>query len=201
MSDFKWVAQDKNGLVYVYGLKHVPDTELSPDDKPTADVERGQWWTGISDDSNLFNMFLVKGKPNENWEDSLINLETDNFSVTNGILEKITRETAVYLQYPLNETGTLLQHPLFPVLMAAIHQAAFGKGERHGGNTTPFLEQPWVGLADRHGRGFLTGQCEKKVGEAANKDPVAFRTEILGAINYAGMSLIYEEQLKDRSAK
>lgn len=84
-------------------------------------------------------------------------------------------------------------HPLYPVLVEAIEQAMFGKGERHGGNVTPFLEQPWAHYAKMHGRGFLTGQAAKKLEEAASKrSGDAFATEVLGAIVYAGMSVVFE---------
>jgi len=84
-------------------------------------------------------------------------------------------------------------HPLFPVFVAAIQQAMYGKGERHGGNVTPFLEQPWVHYAAMHGRGFLTGQASKKLEEAAStRQGEAFEQEVLGAIVYAGMSILKE---------
>lgn len=84
-------------------------------------------------------------------------------------------------------------HPLFPVFVKAIQQAMYGKGERHGGNVTPFLEQPWVHYAAMHGRGFLTGQATKKLEEAAStRQGEAFETEVLGAIVYAGMSVLKE---------
>lgn len=77
--------------------------------------------------------------------------------------------------------------------MAAIHQAMHGKGERHGGAATPFLEQPWRHYAAMHGRGFLTGQAAKKLEEAASKrEGTAFETEVLGAIVYAGMAILKE---------
>jgi len=69
----------------------------------------------------------------------------------------------------------ILAHPLAPVFMAAIEQAMFGKGERHGGAVTPFLEQPWVHYSKMHGRGFLTGQASKKLESNIVSDPpVAF---------------------------
>lgn len=75
----------------------------------------------------------------------------------------------------------------------AIEQAMYGKGERHGGNVTPFLEQPWVHYAKMHGRGFLTGQATKKLEEASHqREGEAFETEVLGAIVYAGMSVLKE---------
>lgn len=85
------------------------------------------------------------------------------------------------------------EHPLYPIFMAAIEQAMYGKGERHGGNVTPFLEQPWTHYAKMHGRGFLTGQATKKLEEAAHqREGDAFETEVLGAIVYAGMSVLKE---------
>jgi hypothetical protein len=71
----------------------------------------------------------------------------------------------------------------------------YGKGERHGGATEDFMSQPWVHYAKMHGRGFLTGQAAKKLEEASSlRHGEQFRAEILGAIVYAGMALIYEEE-------
>lgn len=87
----------------------------------------------------------------------------------------------------------IANHPLFPVFMAAINQAVYGKGERHGGNRTPFLEQPWVHYAAMHGRGFLTGQAAKKLEEAAStRQGAAFEQEMLGAMVYSGMAVLKE---------
>lgn len=87
------------------------------------------------------------------------------------------------------------EHPLYPIFMAAIEQAMYGKGERHGGALTPFLEQPWVHYAKLHGRGFLTGQAAKKLEEAASlRTGVTFEQEVLGAIVYAGMSILNEQK-------
>lgn len=87
----------------------------------------------------------------------------------------------------------VVNHPLFNVLLEAIEQAMFGKGGRHGGNVTPFLEQPWTHYAKMHGRGFLTGQAAKKLEEAAStREGDAFKTEVLGAIVYSGMAIIKE---------
>lgn len=143
---------------------------------------------------------VVKGKPNHYWENSLIDLSTNDYKLSDGILiavpiaPKAAGDFELISPYPSGEVKVLLEHPLFPVFMAAIHQAAFGKGERHGGNATPFLEQPWVGLADRHGNGFLTGQCEKKIGEAPSKPHDACNTEILGALVYGGMAYIHHNK-------
>ncbi len=87
----------------------------------------------------------------------------------------------------------ILAHPLTPVLLSAVEQAMFGKGERHGGNVTPFLEQPWVHYGKMHGRGFLTGQAAKKLEEAAStREGQAFETEVFGAIVYLGMAILKE---------
>lgn len=85
----------------------------------------------------------------------------------------------------------VLEHPLYPVMVAAIEQAMYGKGERHGGDSTPFMEQPWAHYAAMHGRGFCTGQAAKKLEEAAsNLEGEKFDHEVLGAIVYAGMSIL-----------
>lgn len=90
------------------------------------------------------------------------------------------------------------EHPLYGVFVAAIEQAMYGKGERHGGARTPFLEQPWVHYAHMHGRGFLTGQAAKKLEEAAStRSGLAFETEVFGAMVYLGMSVLNERQRAD----
>lgn len=83
---------------------------------------------------------------------------------------------------------SVMEHPLYPVFVAAIKQAMGGKGKRHGGCVTPFLEQPWVHYVTMHGRGFATGQAAKKLEEAAIlRNGEQFTQEVLGAIVYAGM--------------
>ena len=97
----------------------------------------------------------------------------------------------------MKDKAAIEAHPLYPVFMAAIEQAMYGKGERHGGNVTPFMEQPWAHYAEMHGRGFLTGQAAKKLEEAAStREGEAFKLEVLGAIVYCGMSVIHEEGKK-----
>lgn len=92
-------------------------------------------------------------------------------------------------------TNSLLEHPLYPVLMRVIQQVANGKGKRHGGSREDFLLQQWVHLAKMHGRGFLTGQAAKKLGEAATtRHGEKFSEEMLGAISYMAMAILYEEQ-------
>jgi hypothetical protein len=90
-----------------------------------------------------------------------------------------------------------MAHPLQQVFDQAILQATKGKGERHGGDITPFLEQPWVHYGKMHGRGFLTGQAAKKLEEAAStKSGEAFKQEVLGAIVYAAMSILHADEQK-----
>lgn len=87
-----------------------------------------------------------------------------------------------------------MEHPLYSVFMAAIEQAMYGKGERHGGGKTPFFDQPWVHYQRMHGRGFLTGQSSKKLEEAAHqREGKPFIDEVLGAIVYAGMAVLREQ--------
>lgn len=83
-------------------------------------------------------------------------------------------------------------HPLYPVLMKVIEQATKGKGKRHGGDSIPFMDQPWKHYADMHGRGFLTGQAAKKLEEAVSKPlNIQFEDEVLGAIAYAAMAILH----------
>lgn len=98
-----------------------------------------------------------------------------------------------WVQDQVQDTDAVKAHPLYPVLIAAIEQAMYGKGERHGGNVTPFLDQPWTHYAKMHGRGFLTGQAAKKLEEAAStREGKPFEQEVLGAIVYSGMSILKE---------
>ena len=87
----------------------------------------------------------------------------------------------------------VIAHPLYSVFVAALEQAMYGKGERHGGAQTAFTEQPWTHYAKMHGRGFLTGQAAKKLEEAAStRNGPAFEQEVLGAIVYCGMAVLRE---------
>lgn len=100
----------------------------------------------------------------------------------------------------MDSRNSTTSHPLYPVLIEAIHQAMYGKGERHGGHTTPFLSQPWVHYHAMHGRGFLTGQAAKKLEEAASQRAgAAFEAEMLGAIVYAAMAILAERGLADEA--
>lgn len=71
------------------------------------------------------------------------------------------------------------------ILKQAVDQAMNGKGKRHGGNSVPWLEQPWKVYTDIFGEGFLKGQAVKKMEEAVSTrtgDP--FKHEMLGPIVY-----------------
>ena len=89
-------------------------------------------------------------------------------------------------------------HPLYSVYRAAIEQAAFGKGERHGGCETPFLDQRWKRIADGLcGPRGLAFQAIKKLEEALDKpDKESFERELLGAMVYMGMIHITEMGVK-----
>ena len=87
------------------------------------------------------------------------------------------------------------EHPLKPILDAVLYQVTKGKGERHGGDVIPFWNQTWAIVAHDHGLGFLTGQAQKKLMEAVqqpmNANTEAFERELIGAIAYLGMALLY----------
>ena len=99
----------------------------------------------------------------------------------------------------MNISEETKNHPLYPVFISAIEQCLNGKGQRHGGGKTPFLDQPWKHYAKLHGRGFLTGQAAKKLEEAAStRNGEAFETEMLGAIVFAGMAVLFEREAQDK---
>jgi hypothetical protein len=86
-------------------------------------------------------------------------------------------------------------HPLKPVFADCLDQVRFGKGQRHGGDAKPFLEQSWAIVAKSHGLGFLTGQAQKKLVEAMESghqhlNPEAFERELLGSMAYLGMAVL-----------
>lgn len=89
----------------------------------------------------------------------------------------------------LDETA---KHPLQQIFDMAVDQVASGKGAERHGNGKPFLDQRWVHLADTYGVGFLFGQAGKKLEEAQAMDGDRRQREILGAINYAAMGLLYQ---------
>lgn len=120
---------------------------------------------------------------------SMINdtLPTDYKEYVESIMERIDEGDGLDLQ-------GADKHPLYPVFMDAIHQAMHGKGKRHGGCATPFMEQPWVHYAKMHGKGFLTGQAAKKLEEAAStKTGTDYLREMLGAMVYLGMAIKWHQ--------
>lgn len=85
-----------------------------------------------------------------------------------------------------------VNHPMYPIFMDAIEQATGGKGQRHGGARTPFLEQPWHQIAKHTGFRGLVFQAVKKAQEACGKDDYeAFEREMLGSLVYSAMALIH----------
>lgn len=89
-----------------------------------------------------------------------------------------------------SELGT--NHPMYPVFMDAIEQATGGKGQRHGGARTPFLEQRWHNISKSTGFRSLVYQACKKMEEACGKDNYAdFEREMLGGLVYGAMAIIH----------
>lgn len=88
------------------------------------------------------------------------------------------------------------EHPLTLVFACALAEVTDGKGQERHGNGVDFLDQPWLHIARRHGIGFLTGQAEKKLGEATahrdDWDQGKWEREMLGAINYLAMAVLYD---------
>lgn len=86
-------------------------------------------------------------------------------------------------------------HPLYEAFDDAVKQATKGKGTRHGGDATPFMEQPWHQVSKHTGVGGLIFQMVKKAQEACGKeDQEAFERELLGALVYGGAAYLYVKQ-------
>lgn len=90
-----------------------------------------------------------------------------------------------------------MSHPLHEVYRDAVAQAETGKGfERHG-HKDGFYEQRWRYITDEVGGGFLLGQAIKKIAEATRvreKGSPEWERELLGALNYLAMTLLYERR-------
>lgn len=83
-------------------------------------------------------------------------------------------------------------HPLYEAFDDAVKQATKGKGVRHGGEATPFMDQPWHQVAKHTGVGGLVFQMVKKAQEACGKDEQeSFERELLGALVYGGAAYLY----------
>lgn len=107
--------------------------------------------------------------------------------------EKQYRKAEFAEEVPLDLQSELgVNHPMYPIFMDAIEQATGGKGQRHGGARTPFLEQRWHRISQSTGFRSLVYQMCKKAEEACDKDEYeAFERELLGALVYGAMSLIH----------
>lgn len=80
-----------------------------------------------------------------------------------------------------------------------LNQAFNGKGIRHGGNTIPFNQQPWLTYAKSYGMGFLAGQANKKLEEAFTVHHGQDRiNEMLGAITYLCMADMFSSRSYDQ---
>jgi hypothetical protein len=132
---------------------------------------------------------------------------TDTYTVKKAAVAEVaprpSNEVLGQKAFELGLNPAMLDHPMMPVLVAALSQAMYGKGQRHGGASKPWLEQPIFHYAEMHGRGFVTGQAAKKLEEAAStRDGEPFVTEVLGAIVYSCAAVIYEKaQTAERLAK
>lgn len=86
-------------------------------------------------------------------------------------------------------------HPLYEAFDDAVKQVIKGKGMRHGGGTTPFMDHPWHQIAKKTGVGGLIFQMVKKAQEACDKDDQeAFERELLGALVYGGAAYLFVKQ-------
>lgn len=71
-----------------------------------------------------------------------------------------------------------------------------GKGKERHGKDLEFEHQPWKFIADHIGSTFLDGQAVKKIIELKSMTTyAAYEREILGAISYLVMSLMYKEYI------
>lgn len=107
-----------------------------------------------------------------------------------------------------NQVGGTISspHPIEEVFKTCVQQLASGKGQqRHGHNNKSFFDQQWVEVTRRHGLGFLTGQAVKKANEAAlnlenlDKEAGWWEREMIGAINYMAMAILYRRLLNGNS--
>src|SRR5574343_117133 len=82
-------------------------------------------------------------------------------------------------------------HPLYEAFDDAVKQATKGKGVRHGGEATPFMDQPIMQVSKHTGVGGLIFQMVKKAQEACGKDDQeSFERELLGALVYGGAAYL-----------
>lgn len=176
-------ATDEIGLVAeAHRLRRMPHSEewdLVPEEKP-------EWFEVTETGPEEWDAVANYGRgpdTDKTLEDAVAEMDSKERDAIADELSRRRKEFMVKYE----------AHPLYNVFMMALDQVMFGKGERHGGDTVPFLDQPWVHYSKLHGRGFLTGQAAKKLEEAASgKKGKEFIQEVLGAIVYAGMSILHE---------
>ena len=77
MNEFNWVAQDDDGEIYGY------------DRKPIAFSDRA--YSGRNTTSKL----IVKGRPNPDWKDTLIDLSKNDYIIKDGILMATRKHAAL----------------------------------------------------------------------------------------------------------
>jgi hypothetical protein len=87
-----------------------------------------------------------------------------------------------------------LPHPLESIFDEALAQVTRGKGNARHGHGVEFMGQDWMVIAKHHGVGFLTGQAEKKLREASQLESGPKRSELLGAIVYIAMAILFEDR-------
>jgi hypothetical protein len=76
MSKWKWIAQDENGSIYKFDI----EPKMYDD------------W-GFLNVHNRGLKIIKEGKPNPNFKDTLINIETEDYDINDGILTRIPRKT------------------------------------------------------------------------------------------------------------
>lgn len=123
----------------------------------------------------------------------------ENQSVVEGILRQENDRLRQELSLLKQAVGGGTDHPLYQAFDDAVTQATKGKGVRHGGEATPFMEQPIFQVSKHTGVGGLIFQMVKKAQEACSKDDQeAFERELLGALVYGGAAYLY---VKDHGFK
>ncbi len=81
---WKWIAQDKDGKIYKYDSK--------PNAWSTVFIPKG-------DEDYESVQCKIEGLTKHDWKESLINLETHDYKIVDGILIKIDKEESVKHQH------------------------------------------------------------------------------------------------------
>lgn len=113
------------------------------------------------------------------------------------VVARLDEEQELHLQARrrIRDLENPVRHPLEHVFQDALAQARDGKGAERHALGLPFMAQPWVWHARQHGIGFLTGQAGKKLGEAPSLDGYQYDRELLGAIVYTAMAVLYRREI------